>query len=168
MALPRPLPIVAVSLTPRALAPRIVLAIVGIIAPLGLLPSSAPLALTHRSAAVTLIRDLRTRPKELTAPVALPPPLHARFSVHSNCTAACTATSEDHNVCTTHVDREPSRFVSRELDDIERREMQLPNQISGSISASRGGSIPVSAKGVTKTSLLMGAKSRRGSYAGFA
>src|SRR3970282_1103619 len=105
-------PVVAVPLEPGFLCPLLVIAIVSIAAQLGPLPSSTPLTLTRYLPAVALIRGLGARPKELTARLALSP-LHARFSVHPICTRACTTSSESHNVCTTHVDREPFRLVPR-------------------------------------------------------
>jgi hypothetical protein len=72
---PIPAPIVAMALNPRALRPRLVLAIVSIVLPLGPLPASPARTLTGRFAAVHLVRDLRTRPERLAA-ARTPPPLH--------------------------------------------------------------------------------------------
>ena len=68
-------PIVAMALSPRALGPRLVLAVVGVALPLGPLPTSPSRSLTGRSTAVLLSRDLRTR-SERPAAGRTPPPLH--------------------------------------------------------------------------------------------
>ena len=119
-------PVVAVLLEPRFLRPSLVIAIVSIAAQLRLLPSSAPLPLTRRLSAVTLIRNLATRQKTLMARLALPP-LHAEFSVHSICTGACTTTSEDHNVHSMRVACMPFTLA---LEDINISREMLLNQIS--------------------------------------
>jgi len=46
------------ALSPRPLGPGLVLAVVGVALPLGLLPASPSRALTGRSTAVNLMRDL--------------------------------------------------------------------------------------------------------------
>jgi hypothetical protein len=78
-------PIIAMALNPRALRPRLVLAVVGIALSLGPLPTSPARLLTGRCTAVHLIRDLRTRSERLTAG-RTPPPLldHRTFNFGSS------------------------------------------------------------------------------------
>ena len=80
-------PVVAVALCPRALGPGLVLAVVGIALPLCLLPTATSPALTVRSTAIHLMRDLWTRPECLAA-ARTPPVLHGGLSAQGNLSEA--------------------------------------------------------------------------------
>jgi hypothetical protein len=128
IGMPRPVlaPVIAMVVSPGPLRLTLIGAVVGVTPQLALLPAPPALALTSRQGAITLLRDLSTRPECLPACRA-PPALHGCVSAHKKRQAWSTPSVDDN-----HADSH-QRTAGRK-------------QVSGSIPMSEGGSIVVSAE----------------------
>ena len=141
-------PVVAVALCPRALGPGLVLAVVGIALPLCLLPTATSPALTVRSTAIHLMRDLWTRPECLAA-ARTPPVLHGGLSAQGNLSEAHPA-PDAYNLDGEPNPANPRRPIVRTTTAPSRGRSNQACRLrlcGGSIPVSTPGSIPVSVKG---------------------
>src|SRR5258708_5138667 len=132
------------ALRPRTLCPCLVLAIVRVAGALRLLPTASPFTLTARSTAITLLWNLRTRPKCPPTPRTVPP-LHERPSAQITCTERpppAPNTISRRRTCNRAPRPHTRRF--RSCISVRPQAGYRPPQQGGSIPMSTPGSIPVS------------------------
>src|SRR5258707_3448598 len=139
------------ALRPRTLCPCLVLAIVRVAGALRLLPTASPFTLTARSTAITLLWNLRTRPKCPPTPRTVPP-LHERPSAQITCTERpppAPNTISRRRTCNRAPRPHTRRF--RSCISVRPQAGYRPPQQGGSIPMSTPGSIPVSVEGASRS-----------------